>query len=158
MDNWYKHAQNMQDIERIALEVRQSFLTNDDDTLKAMCLPVSRELKKRLIAAGFDTAIVVQGVFQIDEPDPSAYENWDINDFLPAEQMETEEEEMAYAEEEMESAKYTPLHYWVEVKNLIIDVTADQFNDELIGEEMPPIIIQSKSDSDRYTTTVEDWI
>jgi hypothetical protein len=56
-------------IEQIASELRNELTIDpDDDQITAMCLQVSRELKKRLISNGYE-AIVVQGVFEVDSPD-----------------------------------------------------------------------------------------
>jgi len=64
----------------------------------------------------------------------------------------------------MEEATYTPLHYWVEVlispnenENLIVDITASQFNDEI---DMPqnPIEIGTYDELTRYTPIHKDWI
>jgi hypothetical protein len=133
-------------IEQIASELRNELTIDpDDDQITAMCLQVSRELKKRLISNGYE-AIVVQGVFEVDSPDV-AYSEMDSDLFE--------------SEEEMEDAMHHPLHYWVEAfdgnENLIVDITADQFNDELESEEMPPVFIDSL-DSIRYTSIRKDWI
>jgi len=57
----------------------------------------------------------------------------------------------------MEEATYTPLHYWVEVNDIIIDITADQFNDEL-DYPISPVEIGTYSDLERYTSINKDWI
>jgi hypothetical protein len=138
--NWYKKSQLT--IQSIAQKVRSTLTCDSDDCLKAYCLPASRKLKSELVKNGYD-AIVVQGVFTVDNPDPSASEDWDIKDFG--------------SEEEMESAKYTPLHYWVEVNGLIVDITASQFNDEL-DESVRDILIGTYEELDRYRVIVRDWV
>lgn len=136
-------------IQTIATEVRANQVKcygGDEDCLKATCLPSSRALKAELIKNGYE-AMVVQGTFYVENPDPSATEGWDINDFKD--------------EEEMEDATHNPLHYWVEIigkENTIVDITADQFNNEIEGETMGPITIGSHSSLGRYTVIHKDWI
>jgi hypothetical protein len=104
--NWYKKS-NIQNLSKIATQFRSQMVKcYDDDCLKALCLQVSRKLKEYLITKGYD-ATVVQGVFRIDNPDPEALAEMDTKD---------------WTEQEIEEAQYTPLHYWVEINNLIIDV------------------------------------
>jgi hypothetical protein len=130
-------------IQQIAKEVRAYFVKSyDDEYLKAVCLPVSRKLKEELVKYGYD-AIVIQGTFTVDNPDLTASAEWDINDFEN--------------EEEMEDATYHPLHYWVEVDNTIVDLTASQFNDEL-DETMPPIVIGTYTEEPRYIIIHRDWV
>lgn len=150
--SWYKIAQSNPLISKIlpiAQSTRASLADADDDDLKTYCLPASRALSKKLNEQNI-RAIVVQGVFKVDFPDPSASSNWDVNDFEN--------------EEEMEEATYTPLHYWVEVlispnenKNLIIDITASQFNDE-IDVPQDSIEIGTYDELPRYTPIHKDWI
>jgi hypothetical protein len=141
--SWYKTAIRQKNIKQIAQEVRISMVKcYNDNCLKALCLPVSRKLKEALLRNGYD-AIVVQGVFTVDNPDPEAYADWDANDFEN--------------EDQMEEAKYTPLHYWVEVGNTIIDLTADQFNDEL-DAPVSSIQIGTYAALGRYTPIHKDWI
>ena len=143
--NWYKLSQNAQAISQIAAGVRQSILnTKDDDTLQELCLPVSRHLAKVFIDNGYAAANVVQGTFTIDHPDPLATEGWDIADF-------------GYDEEMMKQASFTPLHYWVQINNIVIDITADQFNDELDGT-FPDVIVGEIGSLGRYTVITEDFI
>jgi len=150
--SWYKIAQSnplMNKILPIAQSTRASLADADDDDLKTYCLPASRALSKNLNEQNI-RAIVVQGVFRVDFPDSEATSDWDVNDFEN--------------EEEMEEATYTPLHYWVEVlispnenENLIVDITASQFNDEI---DMPqdPIEIGTYDELTRYTPIHKDWI
>jgi len=145
--NWYKKAQNINDLNKlknIATQFRQQMVKcYDDDCLKSLCLPISRKLKEFLISKGFNTAIVVQGVFKVDNPDPSVMDDWRKEDFE--------------SPEEMEEASYTPLHYWVEINNIIIDITADQFNDEL-DSPVSPVEIGTYEQLERYTPIHKDWI
>lgn len=139
----YKISQNLQSLTQIATQFRKQMIKcYDDECLRSLCLPVSRKLKEYLISKGYD-AIVVQGVFTVDNPDPEATQEWDINDFE--------------SQEEMEDATYHPLHYWVEIRDLIIDITADQFNDEL-DEPVPPINIGTYQELERYKAIHKDWI
>lgn len=150
--NWYKIAQNNQIINKIASiaqSVRSSLSSADDDDLKEYCLPASRALSKKLNEAGI-RSIVVQGVFKVDSPDPESYAEWNINDFE--------------SEEEMHEATFTPLHYWVEVlmspnekNNLIVDITASQFNDE-IDTPQNTIEIDTYNNMPRYMPIQKDWI
>jgi hypothetical protein len=89
----------------------------------------------------------VQGCFEIDNPDEEAYADWDTADFNDD-------------EEEMEAAKRFPLHYWVEAKHAgrvwIVDITADQFNDEC-DEEFEPVIVTTYRDQPRYRKQKSPW-
>ena len=154
-DKWYKTSKEVQSIEQIATQVRNSLMQDDDDSLKSLCLPVSRHLAQVLINNGYVAANVVQGTFTIDNPDPSAYEGWDEKDFL-GDSLD-EDEAMEEGRENMESAKYTPLHYWVQINNIVIDITADQFNDEL-EEPMERVEIGDIVSLGRYTVITENWI
>ena len=155
--SWYRFSQNLNDIKKIAEGVRYSLTNNEKDSLKALCLPASRHLCYILMKKGYSAANVVQGTFRIDEPDPEAYSEWDVNDFIG--DSFDEEEAMNQAYEEMEAAKYTPLHYWVQINDIIIDITPDQFNDEL-EYDFPSVYIANKNspESSRYTTIIEDYI
>jgi len=66
--NWYKKAINLTQITQItqlATQFRKQMVKYyDDESLKALCLPISRKLKEFLVSKGFNTAIVVQGVFK----------------------------------------------------------------------------------------------
>lgn len=150
MKNWYKISKASLSVEEIASQVRNSLLRDDEETLAALCLPVSRHLAQILINNGYKAASVVQGTFTVDNPDPSAYDEWDIKDFGSGE--ETEEDY-----EEMEAAKYTPLHYWVQLNNIVVDITADQFNDEL-DEPMPEVVTGDINALERYTVITDNFI
>jgi len=142
--NWYKIAIDINKLTQLATQFRKQMVKcYDDECLKSLCLPISRKLKEFLISKGFNTAIVVQGTFRIDNPDLTATEDWEVKDFESS--------------EEMEELKYTPLHYWVEVDNIIVDITADQFNDEL-DEPVSSIEIGTYSDLGKYIAIHKDWI
>jgi hypothetical protein len=151
MKNWYKIAQNLSKIQAIAKKVYQQMsLDEDDETLKSLCLPAARKVTAELNKENINS-IVVQGTFTIDDPDFSVYEEWDVEDFGGDEEM-------------MEQAIYTPLHYWAEVlmsrdesQNIIVDITASQFNDEL-NSPVQPIIIGTYAQLPRYTPITKDWI
>jgi hypothetical protein len=141
---WYKTAIDTNKLTQLATQFRKQMVKcYNDECLKSLCLPISRKLKDFLISKGFNTAIVVQGVFRVDNPDTEATADWDPKDFE--------------SPEEMEEATYTPLHYWVEVNDIIIDITANQFNDEL-DEPVSPVEIGTYSDLERYTAIHKDWI
>lgn len=157
--NWYRLAQDTKRIYQIAFKVRQAILnTTDDDILKAQCLPASRQLAHILIQNGFAAAHVVRGTFTVDNPDMDAYSEWDWKDFLPSEPMDSEDEEREYAERAMEEATHYPLHYWVQISDIVVDITGDQFNDELDGGGFPPVFVGQLSSEPRYTVHQEDYI
>ncbi len=108
-----------------------------------MCLPISEALRDELIKNGYTNAMVVQGEFLLDEPNPEYYDN-DNYDYKNDELIS--EEEIRKLEEE----KYKALHYWVEINGLIVDITASQFNDELTYDVMPPIVIDTYANLERY--------
>lgn len=145
--NWYKVSKiDVNKLTQLATQFRKQmveYYCDDDECLRSLCLQVSRKLKEFLILNGFNTAIVVQGVFRVDNPDPSAYSEWDTRDFE--------------SEEEMQEATYTPLHYWVEVNDIIVDITADQFNDEL-DDPVTAVEIGTYGNLSRYTPINKDWI
>jgi hypothetical protein len=132
----YKIAQTNKIFE-IANLVRSRLLnyhcdSEDEQCLRALCLEASRELRDEYLKNGIN-AIVVQGTFYVDNPN----ENFD---------------------EEYDDETYNnPLHYWVEINGEIIDITADQFNDELDGETMEGITIGGYSELTRYTVSRRGW-
>lgn len=147
---------NMQLIRQIATKLRSMLVSDDEETLKSLCLPVSRHLAQLLINKGFAAANVVRGTFTVDNPDPSACAELDVKDFL-GDSLD-EEEAMAQAYDEMNDAMFHPVHYWVQIGGLIIDITADQFNDE-INDPYPPVMIDNiENVSDRYDIVAEDFI
>jgi hypothetical protein len=150
--NWYKKilkiAQlNNKTINQISQEIRNKFVYDyDDDYLKALCLPVSRELTKELIKNGYN-AKVIQGTFLIDTPN---FENYDEEDFENYDEEGSDNSDISLTD---------ILHYWVEVDNdIVVDLTASQFNDELEDlNKMPSIFIGSYSQIDRYSPINKGW-
>jgi hypothetical protein len=104
-------------IRKIAESLR--YKLDYDDVPKANCLPWSRKLVNILRRAGF-SAHVIRGTFGVDSPDPGAYSDWDVEDFESA--------------DVMEGAMYNPLHYWVACGRYWVDISADQFNEEIESE------------------------
>jgi hypothetical protein len=145
-NNWYKlikTAQQKKTIGQIAQEIRNKMVRcYDDECLQAVCLDVSRELTKELQKYGYK-AQIVQGTFEIDDPNMENYDEWDEKDFNN--------------EEDFNDVIYHPLHYWVEVNGMIIDITASQFNDEIEDEQMPDIVMGSYSEFPRYKVLRKGW-
>lgn len=90
-------------------------------------------MAKELQKEGYK-AFVVQGTFHLDKP---------ICD---------------------EEGKFlNPLHYWVEIdgttkkKGTIVDITAFQFQEYVIYDEIEKITIGSYKDLDRYKSKHRDW-
>ena len=130
--SWYHIASDK--IARIRDIAKQIYLEEsaayDDDTLQALCLDVSNKLKQRLIENGFNAKLVM-GKFAVDDPDLEYSSEWNFD-----------------TEEEFNDAAYNPLHYWVEVDGIIVDVTAHQFNDEIDSDidKMPYITVGTYSE------------
>ncbi|MFA5313825.1 MAG: hypothetical protein WC375_11020 [Methanomassiliicoccales archaeon] len=127
--NWFQRTGAKPSVLNIATKLRERLILEyGEDSLQSLCLDCSRKLRDELIKAGYK-AIVVQGAFEIDEPylDEDAFDKG-------------EHEEL-----------YDPMHYWVEVDGNIVDISADQFNSNLDGEEMPPVVMGSYSEESRYT-------
>ena len=143
-NNWYKKAQR-KNIEQIARDVKDEEINyygedyEEGESLRAICLDVSQKLKQRLKQNGYK-AIVIQGTFTVDDPNP---------EYFP--------DDFEGDEDEQDNMTYNPLHYWVEVDGIIVDLTATQFNDELIGDVMDPITIGSYEELGRYTPLRKDW-
>ena len=144
MRSWYKTSMESLSVEQLATQVRNSLSHDDDDSLTALCLPVSRHLAQVLITNGYSAAAVIQGTFTVDTPDPEATSDWDVADFGDDYEM-------------MEEATYTPLHYWVQLNNTVVDITADQFNDEL-EDPVPEVTIGDINALERYTVITEDFV
>jgi hypothetical protein len=137
--NWYKRSQKTKTIEEIAKNARNKVLKHWGD-LRAVCLDVSRYLRNQLIKNGYK-AIVVQGTFAVDEPNMEYCEDLDQDN------------------EDDAKAIYNPLHYWVEVNGKILDLTADQFNDEIENEldKMPEIVFGEYAKNKRYKPLRKGW-
>lgn len=95
-------------------------------TLKALCLDASVALKNQLVKYHYKPSIV-RGTFLVDNP-------------------ECLEDDSNYK---------CILHYWIEIElnntPYILDITAEQFNDELDHDSMPDIVFDSYSNLPRYT-------
>ena len=116
----------------------------------ARCKSASEDLAKRLKADGF-SAKVVAGRYVLEQP--SGYPT----DISTGQQIRSDKE------------KQTPLHWWVEVDGLVVDITADQFQGE-VWTTIPPIVIGSYEglkhsmpweDQHRYITAAKDpvvWV
>ena len=139
--NWYKTSQK-KTIEQIAQQVLKKELAyndNDKESLRNECLPISVALKNELIKNGY-AATVVQGTFSVDNPGEIYYD----------------EDMKVIPKKERKEMMYTPLHYWVEVNGVIVDITATQFNDR-IDDQMEPITIGAYSELNRYTPKSRGW-
>lgn len=118
-------AAERREVEQIAEAVRAELGSHPED-VRAMCFDATKALGSALKAAGFKPTRV-QGTFSIDEPDPEV---------TPDEAFESGE-------------AYTPIHHWIELDGVIVDVTASQFNDE-IEDPMPDVVIGRPRDLGRY--------
>lgn len=103
----------------------------EEQCLRALCHEASLALCSVLIGNGFP-AVVVEGTFRTDLPD-FFFDAYDEDPYDP------------------ESSSRNPLHYWVEVEGIVVDITADQFNTELDGEEIPAVVVGFRSDLPRYS-------
>lgn len=133
-----KKKPDLEHVRQIAENLRAAMLKeNDDDILSACCLEASRRLRDLLRKAGFK-AWVVQGVFEIDNPDYSLTDGMGLT----------------------EAQRCHPLHYWVELlthPRIVVDITADQFNDELLDDESEPIVIGQRRYMSRYRALRRNW-
>ena len=123
----------IEQIKQIAIVVREKLCKQYDlgnEPPKALCLQFSRKLVVTLKNNGFIDAKVFQGKFLIDNPDPEAYSDWNVEDFDG--NAEIMQEEMC-----------------IEVDNLVVDITADQFNDELEDEQVESVVIDNYCNLDR---------
>ena len=112
-------------IARIALSLNAEIIAREG-SVQAMCQPCAVELSKRLRKAGYK-AYPVKGSFTLDNPDPEQYD-----------------------EEAFETGEaFTPDHYWVEIGDLVVDPTAQQFSYE-VDEGIPSVIIGYYDDLDRH--------
>jgi hypothetical protein len=132
----------LQRIRHLAAQVRSEYCLdqdlpfNDPDGVRAACLNVSARMSAILVAEGHTDARVVQGTLAIDDPNPKYYAE-DFRDAFGAKN---------------ESDLYRPLHYWVQIGTLVIDITADQFNDELESEfdYFEPVTVEFLKDLPRH--------
>jgi hypothetical protein len=123
----------------IAEEVRKE-LIEIYDSPKAVCLEASRMLKKELKKNGFES-IIVQGTFTID--DPLEFDEFDDFD---------EDED----NENCNHYIYDPLHYWIEINEEILDITADQFKEQVL-DDIEEITFGKYSENTRYNAINKDW-
>lgn len=122
-------------IDNNILSIAKAFRNNvikDHGDLKAMCYEISLGLSHELKKHEIDSK-VIKGYFYIDNPDESQYDD------------EIDESEMRLAP-----------HFWVEVNNKILDITADQFQDEVEGERIDEITYGNYNDFDRYINSKEN--
>tara|TARA_R110000824_G_scaffold148242_3_gene317889 strand:+ start:68732 stop:69163 length:432 start_codon:yes stop_codon:yes gene_type:complete len=141
--SWYKISQNLAEIRSIARTVRmQMEQKHNSEDLRSLCHEISIILAKKLKKMGYISATEVRGSVYIDNPDQEFYSDWDVDMFENEEKMK---EEMKYA-----------THHWVEIGNIVVDITADQFNDELDEDEFPKVYVELKENADRYQTGI-DW-
>lgn len=120
-----------QDIEAISKEAgkaRSRVLLNEGG-ISGRCFICVTDLALKLKKMGYP-AKVAEGTFTVDNPDPKV---------VPEEDFESGE-------------AFTPAHYWVEIGDLLVDPTVDQFADEVDGG-LPEIAIGPREEMDRHTTT-----
>ena len=118
----------MKPVLQIAKEVLKENIDEEGySDIKARCLDISNDLAEKLQNEGYEKVYVVQGTFYVDDPDMS---QWD----------DSTDEEMTYH----------PLHYWVEVDGLLLDITGKQFQDEVEGEELEDIVYGTYDEYSRY--------
>jgi hypothetical protein len=113
-------------IDGIARRVRLKFPCS-----AGACYYSSQTLLAALRNAGYSSARMLHGTFYLDNPDPSQY-NYAVSD---------------------EQAHHAP-HYWVQIGDIIIDTTAEQFEYEIEGGHIPKVVIGRAVDLWRYE--VED--
>lgn len=119
------NARQLREVKTIAESVRKAI--ECDEEVTGMCFEATKALEKALRAAGYKPKRVL-GTFQIDDPNP---------ELTPEEAFESGE-------------AYRPIHHWVELDRMVVDVTASQFNDE-IDEPMPDVVVGTYADLGRYT-------
>jgi len=137
----YKISQQNSVLE-IASRVRKTLVekhcpVGEEQCLRALCLDASVYLARQMVNNGFNAKVVI-GTFYLDDPDVL----YDDNEHFMG------EEEVDY--ESGEEASHNPIHYWVEVDGIIVDITADQFNDEVEGYEIPEVVFEGYSENGRY--------
>ena len=123
----------IEEIAKVARQEAAQVCHVEDGDFEGMCSDASEILLKKLREYGYDANRVV-GTYVIDDPKELYYGDDDDD------------------EEEQEDF-YHPMHHWVEVAGVeevvVIDITADQFNDEM-DDENPPVVIGTYSDLWRY--------
>jgi len=127
-------------IEQIAEQVRSREVRSyDDEYLKDNCLPVAKALTKELTRNGYNS-VLVQGNFKVDK-------SVSVD---PRDKMTKEDNTMRF-------------HYWTEIlispnerKNLIVDLTAIQFEDE-VNSQIKPIEVGTYEQLNRYIPIIKGW-
>lgn len=122
-------------IEQIARNERIKAEIMFKGSLKNNCHKISKTLKDTLMKYDYPSAIVCWGTFNVDKP----VKKEDMGELNPL---------LYDNEEQLQDVLYRLEHYWVKVENLIVDITADQFND-LLSSSMPPVFIGNQNNS-RY--------
>jgi hypothetical protein len=140
--NWYKISARLSPLERIAMETRRYILTQIP-SLDDECLRASRHLAQVLIDNDYNSANVVKGVFKTDKPDLEAYEEW--------------KDDVELDDNDAESAKFTAVHYWVQVDGLVVDITASQYN-RFMNSPISDVTIGNIDSLDRYIIQEEYYI
>lgn len=119
----------LKEIYEIAKKVREQIqLEIGNKDLKGFCKYCSNKIRLLLRLKGYRTKLI-KGRFMVESPDLVSIDPiyWGSED------------------------TYYPPHYWVEIDNLIIDVTADQFNVELdVENHMDEIVIGTYEELPRY--------
>ena len=95
--------------------------------MRALCFDATAELGTLLNRRGL-YPLRVKGTFLLDDPDPEV---------TPEDAFES-------------GAAYRPIHYWIEVGGLVVDVSADQFNQE-ISHPLPEVVMGTYKSLARYS-------
>ncbi len=120
------NQEDLDKIYKIALKVRNKFIEEYNVCIGGYCTDLSEKLNDKLIKYGYNSNIYY-GNFHLDKYSKHLlyYNNPNIHNTLP--------------------------HTWVQINDLIIDITADQFNDYLYDEnQMPSVFIGYYLDNKRY--------
>ena len=129
---------HLEEIDKIAQKIRRQILKKNKGSTANQCYVASIKVYEMLQQAGYDPALI-QGRVIVDDPNPKkVYAEY------------TEADLGAMAQTDYCNIMCRPLHYWVEVKGLVVDVTGDQFNDEIDTEEIPKIVIDQYEAQPRY--------
>lgn len=128
-------------IEDVAGQVREQLIRKRKGAKNPTanrCYEGSLKIYERLQEEGFEPKLVVGKVI-VDEPNM---------DKVWAEYTDDQLQDMEG--EAFCNIMCRPLHYWVEVDGLIIDVTGDQFNDELTTDHVAKVVIDPYEAQPRY--------
>lgn len=148
--------QDWDTIYAVADDVRKKVLAENNGNSANQCYEASYQIYNNLTDLDYDP-LLIQGRVIVDNPDPSKISppyDQDELDVMIAESCEVEVDE-AREDDCFYTSTYCdvlcrPLHYWVELNGYVIDVTGDQFNNELETEEIPAILIEPHSSLPRY--------